>query len=725
MRQWQIIEKATTEGRKTLTEAEAKEFLKIFGIPVVEEKTAQTVEDAEKAAAKMGYPVVLKGLGANLTHKTEKGLVKLNLTSSKDLQTAAHNIKDRAGIDLEGFLIQPMLEGKREFVAGLFHDEQFGPVIMFGLGGIFTEALADVVFRLAPVDEADAVEMIEELNAQKLLGDFRGEQAPDRQALIRTLTGLSQIALEAEQIREIDINPLLITADGTVTAVDALIVLGTKETKDVKHFPVKPEEIGNLFYPQSIAFIGASGEFGKWGHLLFTSAIGGKYQGEIYLVNAKGEEIAGRKAYKSVTEIPEPVDLAVVTVPAKKVISLIPELKAKNIRSMLLISSGFSEIGQEGKVLEDALVDEARKAGILILGPNTMGMCNPHISLYCVGSHVHPKPGGTVWVAQSGNLGTQLLAFAEKEDIGIRAFSGSGNEAMISVEDYLEGFAVDEKTTTVVLYIESIKNGRRFFEAAKSVGKKKPVIILKGGRSEVGAKAAASHTGAMASNVKVFDAACRQAGVVLVENTMDLLDLSAVFSSLPLPRGNRVGIMTFGGGWGVVAADLCAKYGLKVPTLPDKIISNISEVLPAYWSHANPVDIVGEFEPNMTKKIVEDLLAWDECDAVIHMGILGKKVMLSSTLDSAIVADKNYNSGFKDAILQILAEFERQFTENNVNLMEKYQKPVIGVYLLSDDTTHTITDVNADKYKSVSFITPERAVKSLAQMYRYAKWLNK
>ena len=223
--------------------------------------------------------------------------------------------------------------------------------------------------------------------------------------------------------------------------------------------------------------------------------------------------------------------------------------------------------------MEDELVEKAREAGILIFGPNTMGICNPYISLYCTGSHVRPKAGSTVLVTQSGNLGTQLLAFAEKEGIGIRAFGGSGNEAMITIEDAMEGFEVDELTKTVVLYIESIKNGRRFFESAKRVGKKKPVIVLKGGRTEAGAQAAASHTGAMASNIKVFIAACRQAGIIQVENPMDLLDLSAAFSSLPLPKGNKVGIMTLGGGWGVVASDLCVENGLEVPKLSEDVIS--------------------------------------------------------------------------------------------------------------------------------------------------------
>jgi acyl-CoA synthetase (NDP forming) len=723
MEKLEIIKKAKTQKRTALTEAEAKEVLKKYGIPVVEEKVVKTIAETEIAAKEIGYPVVLKGLGSRLTHKTERGLVKLNLKNKEDVRSAAIYIKEAAGSDLEGFLIQPMLEGRREFVAGLFHDEQFGATVMFGLGGIFTEAIGDVVFCLAPIDDNEARKMIDELHSQQLLGAFRGEKAADVKALIKTIVGLSKIGTEIPEIREIDINPLLVTADGKVTAVDALIVLGEVPDKKTTHVAVAPKAIGRLFYPKSIAFIGASAEVGKWGNLIYTNVLAGKYQGKIYLVNPKGEEIADRKVFKSVTEIPDPVDLAVVTIPAKRVLSLIPELKKKKIKNVLLISSGFAETGAEGKVMEDELVEKAREAGILIFGPNTMGICNPYISLYCTGTHVRPKAGSTVLVTQSGNLGTQLLAFAEKEGIGIRAFGGSGNEAMITIEDAMEGFEVDELTKTVVLYIESIKNGRRFFEAAKRCGKKKPIIALKGGRTEAGAHAAASHTGAMASNIKVFKAACRQAGIVQVENPMDLLDLSAAFSSLPLPKGKKVGIMTLGGGWGVVASDLCVEYGLEVPKLSADVISRINKLLPPFWSHANPIDVVGEMNTQTYMTILEELLRWPECDAIIHMGIIGRIIMIKATLESAVVVDKKRDHKFVEDYVRYLEDFEQQSIERTVRLMEKYDKPIIGVYLLNDDKSRTITDVDGCKYKGVNFITPERAVKALGKMYQYARWL--
>ena len=651
-------------------------------------------------------------------------MVRLNLRNKEDVRSAALYIKEAAGNDLEGFLIQPMLVGKREFVAGLFRDEQFGATVMFGLGGIFTEAIGDVVFRLAPLDEKEARKMIDELHAQKLLGAFRGESATDKDALIKTLVGLSRIGMEIPDIKEIDINPLLVTAQGKVTAVDALIVIGKTTNQKVSPLPINPKSIGNLLYPKSVAFVGASANISKWGHLIFSNVIAGKYQGKIYLVNPQGKDIAGRKVYKSVADIPDAVDLAVVTVPADKVLCLIPEFEKKAIKNVLLISSGFGETGVEGKILEDELVEKARKAGILILGPNTMGVCNPYISFYCTGPHVRPVAGGTVLLTQSGNLGTQILAFAVKEDIGIRAFCGSGNEAMITIEDFMDGFEIDEMTKTVVLYVESIKNGRRFFESAKRVGKRKPVIVLKGGRTSAGANAAASHTGAMASDVKVFMAACRQAGIVQAEIPMDLLDFSAAFSSLPLPKGNRVGLLTLGGGWGVVASDLCEENGLIVPRLSEEVISSINKLLPPFWSHANPIDVVGDMNAETYMKILEELIRSPECDAIIHMGIIGRKLMIKATMESAVAVDKKYDSKFAEDSLRHMEAFEKQTIELTVQLMEKYNKPIIGVYLLNDDNTRMITNVNDYKYKGVNFITPERAVKSLAKMYQYSKWLS-
>jgi len=708
-----------------LDETGAKQLLIKFGIPLVPEELVRKQKDVLAAAQKIGFPVVLKGIGGGLLHKTERGLVHLDLSDSKSVERALNSILAEAAEELDGFLVQPHVRGRREFVAGLFQDPQFGPVIIFGIGGVFTEAFADVAFRLAPLSEADAGEMLTEIKARALLGDFRGEAAVNRNELIQTLLGLARIGEAHPEISEIDINPLLVSPQGRVLAVDALVLTRSEpEEKEIQPC-VPPEALGSLFYPKSVAVVGASAQIGKWGHSLMCNIISGGYQGQVYPVNSKGGTIVGQAAYRSVADIPAPVDLAVVTVPAANVLDLIPELRKKGIPNMVLITSGFGETGGPGKKLEQTLVQSARDSGILVLGPNTMGICNPHINFYGIGSPVMPRPGSTTMVAQSGNMGIQLLAFAEQQGIGIRAFCGSGNEAMMTIEDYLDGLEVDSLTRTVILYIESVKNGRRFFESARRVGKKKPIVLLKGGRSSAGNRAAASHTGAMTTDIKIFDAVCRQAGIVRADKPMDLLDLAAAFSSLPLPAGNRAAIMTLGGGWGVVTADLCSEFGLEVPELTADIIAGIDRMLPSYWSRSNPIDLVGERDPSIPMTVLEELLKWSGCDAVINLGIFGRRIMVKRFGESVLQADPAYSAEFMAGIDQRFLEFENDYIKHIVTLMQQYKKPVFGVSLLPDEKNQTLYRVRDSAFKAVFYPTPERAVKAFAKMVEYQRFLNR
>jgi acyl-CoA synthetase (NDP forming) len=415
----------------------------------------------------------------------------------------------------------------------------------------------------------------------------------------------------------------------------------------------------------------------------------------------------------------------VVTIPAEKVIVLLPQFRDKGIRHMVLISSGFGETGTDGRKHERELIAAARRAGVLILGPNTMGIANPHIRLYCTGSTVTPSPGATAMVSQSGNMGTQLLAFAEQQGIGIRGFCGSGNEAMITIEDYLEGFENDDLTQTVILYVESLKNSRRFLESAHRVTRKKPVVLLKGGQTSSGKKAATSHTGALMSDTRVFNAMCRQAGIIKVEQPMELLELAAAFSSLPLPKGPRVAIMTLGGGWGVVTADLCQTYRLEVPELEPGVIRKLDALLPHYWSRANPVDLVGEQDLDLPGQSLEILMAWDGCDAVINLGILGRRIFLQRLAKAVLQSDSHADPALLEQAKSILDEFERNYILKIVKLMEKYQKPVIGVHLLTDGQEKITYPTPESNFNGVFYPTPEQAVKALSKMVTYKKYLER
>ncbi|MCG8685689.1 MAG: acetate--CoA ligase family protein, partial [Desulfobacterales bacterium] len=419
----QIIE-YIQDGVASLNEDRAKDVFRLLGMPVVEEVQATNLEQVMVAAEDLGYPLVLKGLGDNILHKTEAGLVKVGIDGPDRLKEAVETMTRMAGDDLETFLVQPMVKGNREFVAGMFRDAQFGPVIMFGLGGILTEAIGDIVFRIAPLSGADLDDMLDCLAAQKLLGEFRGESAVNRDQLKAVLKGLSDLACACSQIQEIDINPLIVGSDGCPVAVDGLMILGKDPESSKARLPkIDFKALNTCFYPESIAFVGASASPGKWGHMLPTNTFARDYKGQVYLVNPKGGKIMGHQVYKDLDEIEENVDLAVVTVPANRVMDLIPAMERKKVKGMLLITSGFREVGDEGRGLEDELMAKARDAGILVLGPNTMGVCNPHAEFYSTAANAYPIPGSTALVCQSGNMGTQLLAFAEQQDIGIRAFS--------------------------------------------------------------------------------------------------------------------------------------------------------------------------------------------------------------------------------------------------------------------------------------------------------------
>ncbi|RJQ77912.1 MAG: CoA-binding protein [Desulfobacteraceae bacterium] len=718
-----LIEASIASGANAIGEDDAKTILNACGVPVVAETRAASPAAAGQAAASTGFPVVLKAVGPQILHKTEAGLVRVGLNSPAEVIAAATRMQAGAGSRIEAFLVQPQVQGRRELVAGMFRDPLFGPVIMFGLGGIFTEALNDTVFKIAPLEPADIAAMFQEIRSRKLLGAFRGEAAVDLDALRNILMGLSDLARQFPDIREIDINPLIVQPDGRPVAVDALIVTGKDRRESFSRSEVNRSTLRSCYYPQSLVFIGASGSISKWGHMIPTNVLNRNFKGRVYLVNPKGGQIAGQTAYRSVSDIDAEIDLAVITIPAAKVKEQIPLLRQKKVKAMLLISSGFRETGAAGRQLEDEVVEEARKAGILIFGPNTMGICNPHIDFFCCGVHVYPLPGSTSLVSQSGNMGTQLLAFAEQQDIGIRAFSGSGNEAMVTLEDYMEAFEADDLTRTVVLYVESVKDGARFFQSARRVSKKKPVVVLKGGRTSQGGMAAASHTGAMASDHRIFEAACRQAGIIQVRQPMDLLDLSAVFSALPLPKGNRVAILTLGGGWGVVTTDLCIEQGLAIPDLSEDIMARLDQILPDYWSRGNPVDIVGESDPTIPMTAIEALLKWDACDAVIHLGIHGRRILAAKMINSVGNTDPAYSPEQLDQLRSMIVEFEKRYIRHVVELTGKYQKPVLGVSLLSDEKSKTLYRIEGCQYNGVFFPSPERAVKALAGMCRYRQWL--
>jgi acyl-CoA synthetase (NDP forming) len=480
--------------------------------------------------------------------------------------------------------------------------------------------------------------------------------------------------------------------------------------------------LDHVFNPKSIAMIGASASFGKWGQMILSNIVAGRFPGNIYPVNPREKRIFGIPVYKRVQDIPEPADLAIITTPADTVLPLLEDCGRRGIKTAVVVTSGFGETGEEGRALEQRMVTLCREKGVVLVGPNTMGILCSRASLFATGNHTRPRPGSVAFVSQSGNLGVQVIHWAEQQGVGISLFVGSGNEAMVTCSDYLEYLAEDANSQTIILYLESMREGRRFFETVKRISRTKPVIVLKGGRTQAGRAASASHTGSMSGEVTVFRAACRQAGLVEAKVPSELLDLSAGFSSLPLPRGNRVGIVTLGGGWGVVTSDECNEEGLAVPTLSAKVIRAIDRHLPSFWSKGNPVDLVGTRDPEAPLVAVEELLKSEDIDAVISLGIVGRIEFLRLMNQSTKEVDETMPLGFLDQTETIVREYEEKYIATTAELMEKYEKPVIGVSLVKT-SGGTVRPFAGGRYSPIFYESPESAVHVLAKMVEYQQFL--
>jgi acyl-CoA synthetase (NDP forming) len=476
--------------------------------------------------------------------------------------------------------------------------------------------------------------------------------------------------------------------------------------------------LADLFNPRSVAVIGASSVIGKWGQMILSNIVAGRFQGKVFPVNSGGGTLCGLNAYRRIQDVTEPIDLAVITAPADGLREIVNGCCEKEVRGMVVITSGFSEAGEEGRRLEGELISLSEAGGMILIGPNTMGIICTHAGLFATGTHSRPRKGTVAFVSQSGNLGNQLIHWADQQGIGISLFVGSGNEAMVTCSDYLEYLETDPHTGTIILYMESVKDGHRFIEVSKRVNRSKPIIVLKGGRTEAGKEASASHTGAMHGETAVFGAACRQAGLLEVSVPSELLDLSAGFSSLPLPRGNRVGIVTLGGGWGVVTADQCNEKGLVVPDIPDSIVRTIGAFLPPFW---NPVDLVGTQDPQVPLVAVEELLKWDGVDAVISLGIVGRHELVQLLVQSIREIDPAASSSHLSQVELASREYEKAYVARIADLMEEYRKPVIGVSLARTQDG-TVRYRQGKPFHPVIYQTPEDAVNVLARMVQYHEY---
>jgi len=382
------------------------------------------------------------------------------------------------------------------------------------------------------------------------------------------------------------------------------------------------KNIERMFNPRSIVFVGATETLGKWGFIIFNNLITGGYAGKLYPVNPGRKQVLGYKAYPSVRDVPGDVDLAVFTVPAATVEAAMEDCVEKGVKAGVVISAGFKEKGGEAAAMEARIVERARAAGMVLVGPNGQGVCCPGSNLYAWMPNLYYPPAGPVSsVSQSGNVQGLMVKELLEAGIGVAKCVSSGNEADLATEDYLDYFAEDPATKVILSYVEGLAPGSRFLASARNASRQKPVVLLKGGRSEFGVSAARSHTGALAVRDEMFDAACRQAGVIRAHTIYESAVLAASFVNRPLPKGRRVGIVTGGGGLGVIAADMCAQAGLVVPRLSQRTMDAIADRMPDWWVPGNPVDLVAGLDFSVVPHLLKTLVGCGEIDALLLLFI--------------------------------------------------------------------------------------------------------
>lgn len=698
----EVIAAAVAGGLGALDEWQAKTLLASYGIAVPEGGLADSADEAAALARALDGPVALKAIGPHIGHKTEQGLVALNLRGDDAVHSAAQDLLARTeGQDVR-LLVERMLLGKREFMLGMKRDPLFGPVILFGIGGIFAEAHKDITFGVTPLEERDIEGMLEGIRASTLLGAFRGMPPVDRAALTRTIRALERIAADHPGITEIDVNPLI--AEGAEpVAADALVILdaAAEQHPSVRPAHVTPD-LTPLLSPCAVAVIGASNDPVKWGGSLMRNLIDGGFGGAIYPVNGRGGTVQGLPAFASVAELPEVPDLALVAVKAPQVNAALGQCGERGIRAALVVAAGFSEAGEAGAALEAELVDTARRWGITLIGPNCMGLLSVHSHLHAVGFlELRPKAGRLSIITQSGNIGVQLVTRAERRGIGIDKYVSVGNQASTSALDVLDALGDDPQTAAALVYLEGVEDGRHFLDVARRITPKKPVVVLRGGLTEIGGRAAASHTGAMAGAAEVFMAAARQAGCLVRTGPDESLDVAMCLTSLPLPKGRRVAVMTLGGGWGVLAADEVARAGLELAQLEPRVLAELDALLPGYWSRSNPIDLVAAIGSDLAQRALTVLIESDGVDAVAVLGILNSP-STGSVTDEAACGRFN-------------AE-ETTFLTRVTELMESTGKPIINVPLRPLETA---TFHGSGRYDAVIVYSPVAAIRALSALAWY------
>ena len=597
----QNIVESSKGNPKVITEESSKEILSEYGIKVPQYALVTSSDEAVKKSKEIGFPLVAKIVSADILHKTDVGGVKVGLRSEDEVKKAFddmyHRLKEK--FDVKGVLLEKMVPNGVELIIGLQNDSQFGPSIMVGLGGIYTELLKDVSFRVLPITKDDAIKMLNSLRGRDILKGFRGSKNVNMDMISEAIVNIGTLGVDlAGKYESIDFNPVVVYPDGYFV-VDAKIILKEKSSDDAISKASPDASFMDLFFnAKSVALIGASPELGKIGNSVMESLAKHDYKGKVYPVNAKGyPEIMGIKAYKNLLDIKDPIDVVIVTVDLKFVPDLLAECGKKNIHNMVIISGGGKELGGERAAIEKRVQDLSRELNVRIIGPNCIGIFNGENRLDCAfQGHlrmIRPKQGNVAFLSQSGTVG---IAFMETADaFGLSKMISYGNRSDVDEADMIHYLAQDPDTNVIGLYVEGLGDGRKFMNSAKNVIKEsqKPIVVFKNGRSTKGAKQAASHTGSLGGSFAVISGAFEQTGIISVDSYEELTSALKALTWQPVPKGNRIAMITNGAGPIIAAIDNFERLNLELAQLSDQTIKSFKEHYPATYVIGNPCDVTG------------------------------------------------------------------------------------------------------------------------------------
>ena len=615
-----IINKAIEEKRKALYEHEAKDLLSHVGLPTTIYRVAKDREKAVKAAHEIGFPVALKIVSPQVLHKSDAGGVALDIGDEDELNRCYDLIVDRVKekvpeAEIRGVLVEEMASPSLEVIVGATRDAQFGPTVMFGVGGILTEIIKDVSFRVAPFGLDEAIKMMGEIKSHRVLEGARGMPVVNKAVLAEIIVKTSRLMLENPGIAAIDLNPVMVYGDAA-KIVDARIILGDEGDMGGAMGPA--DNLDAVLNPSSVAVIGASANPDKIGHKILKNIVEAGFSGAVYPVNPRGGEILGLKAYPSVLDTPGDVDTVVVVVPSRFVQGVMEECVQKEVKGAVIISSGFKDIGPEGAKLEREVLETAARGGIRVVGPNCQGVSNP-VSGFCATWPLISQVGDVAVISQSGSIALEVPSFLVDNHLGYSKSVALGNKSDVDEADLISWLGGDEGTRVIAVYTEGTDEGRKLMKAVKGASASKPVLILKGGKTEVGKRAVLAHTGSLAGSNEVFEAAVSQSGGFCVGSLEELLDAAKAFSALPVPRGPNLLVVTSSGGAGILSSDASEKAGLTLRTLSQDTVDQLKAVLPDFCILRNPLDLTGNAltEPNMYGEALEVALESDEADMIL------------------------------------------------------------------------------------------------------------